>query len=744
MPDPSTSLEEADSGIHRAVARPIGHPAVVRHLCLFETPLRTGADRDGRALRYFVALRETINASQSVTVKPTGSAIETLSRGQEETLSFFWHHISASIRLELHTEYVTITSVLDFSFYPDETRDWTHDTENKLAELEANDSFFRTMHRSLLVLLASRGKIKAKHLSVFFHEVIWRAFADEIMDKNEILTSAALGHVRGDFRGIVTGQPAPGIAANAAAANDGVDFNPPFTKLGLARGGPHNYDEPSEEWKSNTIQALLPFVLIHEILVGYEFTASTLLCGRMIYFSALGLRPPKRDEHLPAASPGRLRVGARDPVWFYLHSSTDDPWDIGRAIADMTRLGTLRFAAVYQLNELHDANRDLTSIHIRIQELLSEIAQLETSLPTAPAGFTTQGFDLSFQSIANSIVELRNRRQRINDPFALGLEYRVRRSRFYVDSFQTTLPLIEEGSIPRYQPYSKFILRRLGESFTYIRNLDKKLSELNKIDVELREAYTSLRMVRLTLEIKDSSRETAALTTKLTELSVATSANTKAIDNEDKEIKSIQDFGEAVLLLALLPYYFAHSFEGLLTKFWSPPVGEVLTEIGWILGGVIGFGLYRGRLRKGIADRKRAIEESAASNNAEEIASPWQHAEQNLGLRRQEIERGQYWLKGVWVGIWVIVVMGGYQVWQAANHSEGSRNRNLNLTISVAQESKPAPAHQQEATLPSTRSQSANNPLLPRKSSDSGSSVAPWGLRRFDVWPDPDEGRPKP
>ena len=172
----------------------------------------------------------------------------------------------------------------------------------------------------------------------------------------------------------------------------------------------------------------------------FEVTASMFLESRAIYASSLG--HPKTP---PSGSPSRV------PVVYSLVVCFDDPWQLGRLLDTIHSMGTLRLAALRDVDKISRAARDLASI----RSLLRKGSGIEK---------------------VQHKMELLLKRD---------VSWRIERSQRYWKQFQSRIKRLRIERIEGFQPYDSFVDRRIGDTITFIESTGRQLSFVRK-EVDLR------------------------------------------------------------------------------------------------------------------------------------------------------------------------------------------------------------------------------------------------------------------
>jgi len=328
---------------------------------------------------------------------------------------FKWYKMRVTLRFEMHTEYFTISIFIDGSPKPD-----------------AGDSDVTEISRRVSDNLGALFELQAKNerdpkacseVHAFLYHNIWKTFFCEVLEvPNFDLRS--LGYIFVDFRGLIVGTPDD-------PARDAQPFQLPFYRT------PTNDDLPpqrqprtSDSWSSR-LHAFWPF-LTSEIRVEfnkYEFTASQMLQGHALYVTALGAQPSQY-----------LQDHDRFPLLYFAYVDARSTWQIGRFVDRIHHLGTVRIAAIMEVDRLRASGLALRNVEHDIDEAFI-LAQRDADDKAAT--------ETLFQRISN----IQNELSQINACFDGGLEYRVERSRYYVKQFRDGVQALRILRLEGFQQY---------------------------------------------------------------------------------------------------------------------------------------------------------------------------------------------------------------------------------------------------------------------------------------------------
>lgn len=163
-----------------------------------------------------------------------------------------------------------------------------------------------------------------------------------------------------------------------------------------------------------------------------ELTGSSFLDRIAVYGSSLGSENGD-DSHV-----GR----GRSPRYLMVIKPSSR-WQLGRLIERLNLLGTYRLAALRDLQQLNEASKGLRDAGRKLADLDAE---------------TIEDLDVYRKKYENQIIEF----AKIGSDCTGSLNYRVERSRYYVETFKRILPDLRIGRIEGFQPYDEFIRRRYG------------------------------------------------------------------------------------------------------------------------------------------------------------------------------------------------------------------------------------------------------------------------------------------
>lgn len=551
MPDTNSDnwlldFQEANSRVHHQAASPVGCPAFVRHICLWETKLRTEEKRSSAIETYLHRLAFKIQKSSRLGSRattafdgkpcvtkivsiPQNFSVEPFVRGKSYEFIFYWCHVRTTLRLLVHVEYITIRVTIDASYAPD------GDSSLNLERTQIQHA--RRLYQEAKSISSDEiTEDVAVKSGQFLYTDLWASMDEEILRNNMLL-----GPIISDYRGIISGPPS--------------EVRSIFKKTQLSRNiKTYSHKPISPASQCGIVSKRLYLIASQDDLIRYEVLASGFLGGRAIYTSALRANPQIAAD--------------TNSVHFSMHYTTGDQWELGRLLDTILTLGTLRVAAVYKLNELYRQSGALNELYGNIYEVSGLIRDdtKDLSVAYAPETEVLENRNDFHSTVTDKISQIETKILEINSKFKYGMKYRLERSEYYIQEFYRICPDLKEASIDGYQNYKEFIVRRLGSAFRQIGTIDALLRDVNKNVSTINSQFVASKANSVTYDIRDIAAKT---------------------QDEDSEIESIQDFGERILLIALLPYYGSHVISGILAIEEHDPKQGLIWALGALLGLII-------------------------------------------------------------------------------------------------------------------------------------------------------------
>ena len=145
------------------------------------------------------------------------------------------------------------------------------------------------------------------------------------------------------------------------------------------------------------------------------------------------------------------------------------------------------------------------------------------------------GASLGEPETADSAMEgIRAAYTKLNKDFSRDALFRLERVEHYVDQFMTGAAALRVKRIEGFQKYDEMVARRMSGLFGYVRLLRSRMADVDTRLSALSRAYASLKAVETTKDIRSL---------------------VGSMDDQDRKIEQIQEFGEIALIGFLIPYY---------------------------------------------------------------------------------------------------------------------------------------------------------------------------------------------
>jgi len=355
--------------------------------------------------------------------------------------SFSWCGVPVALSFELHTEFLTLTAVIDASRKPD-----CDDLRGSPAEHpflgELRENLGKFCHLEKL----DAERCEALHRFVYYD--VWDKLGSTVLfpmaDHNQ-----SLGAKFVDFRGIVLG---------AQAGPDGKPrISVPFSRE-PAQAGTGGERDPL--CHIDDFDKLWSFVrCTHK--EDTEFTVSRFLGKRAFYATALGNQQRAMLE------------GIGRPLCYLLYEDTLNEWQLGRLIYRVHRAGAARIAAIMHFEALRRANHLLTITEGRLEEANSALpGQTSDDEEDTPADDFRASLRRHFAFVEQQFREISKLQ------LDGTLESRIERSRYYVRQFAAATTALRIRRVSGFQRYDEFVNQRLGPVFEYIDSLGRKYSRV--------------------------------------------------------------------------------------------------------------------------------------------------------------------------------------------------------------------------------------------------------------------------
>ena len=413
---------------------------------------------------------------------------------------FRWRHlVPVTLRFEFHGEYVTVDTVLDLS------------QEIELPYAPGSVTLRDNVQTTFDSLLESLNRHDSRYqdyteLHETIYKRIWSEFDSEIFRG---LQHTQLGYLIGDLRWLVLGSYlcSKDNFHSLSSYSTLNDFQPPFSQP-LRENGvipSHYYTRPRDSrWALSKVAMLWNFMISAKGLEGcgkYEFTASRLLDGQVLYISALGPQPDSQNAACPELC----------PVFSILYSNTLNPWQIGNLSDRLNRLGTVRLAATMDIGKLRLASNAIRDIRANIFLSIRNFQKgLQSGISRKEIDDKLTALDIAYMRAETDTVALGM--GKVKDiELDIGLESRIDRCKNYLTEWRSGLNALRIRRLEGFTPYDEFIERRLGVTFQFIDNIGTRYQHLIRNVEELHSYFISKSQLNIAELTKDKEIEIATL-----------------------------------------------------------------------------------------------------------------------------------------------------------------------------------------------------------------------------------------
>jgi hypothetical protein len=365
-----------------------------------------------------------------------------------------WYSLNFTLRVELHTEYFSITSFAECSGL------------DAPLFLKLRDKF--ELLEELLVDGGSPSLGTA--LSSYFFEEFWELLLQRMFTRSPLIpfgNDPLFANVFADFRGIVLSTEMIPSLFPESEGND-------------------------SSWGNRAEDRIRRLVTDID---SYEYTASYMLGKRALYMSALGPQHPEDHDNRRIPLTFLLCVRDRSDAGASLPINK---WQLGRLVDRIHLLGTVRLAALKNFGELRNAGTTLSGLDPLTTLARDSVTAHRTSGKRSDAIQCITDAHDHFNKVTQQFVAATSS--------ATGLTYRVERSRYYVEQFKTNVRALRLAKIEGCQRYDEFVERRLGATFDFIHRLglryERAVNSLSMLD----QNYLAIRANKTESDVREIQR----------------------------------------------------------------------------------------------------------------------------------------------------------------------------------------------------------------------------------------------
>lgn len=498
-----TLYSKLNSGTHQRPPMPIGTPALVRHQ-VYWIPKKLDSKQPEEfatvdRVEWIKTIRSFVSGTYDYLVEQekSGSNLQLVTRATPEVrdkettcVSLLWETMPVEIRLEPHQEYFTLTTAIDLSKWDG----WKKDLDEKslpnaaiLKSAVMDFNTFASQRYSETYKSQERTKQDEDHneaLKTAHHGIYndaWNGLSQQIYQQPFAALQfdpKTLGDKVADFHSLVISRPSRTDIVTASEQ--------PSSSFIATEGAEVTALDKASFKKTEylaAVEAIRPLIdqgspKPREL----EYTFSQSLDGRALLATALGDDPKARGEP-PLTEVFYLTYGGR--------------WSVGRHVDRANTLGTMRLAALYDLDKLRAVNDKLRDLERETRDWITE---------DLPKAMKRDEEDNSRAKFLEDLVEFSEELNTIETSIPGGVRHRVERSRYYRDQFEKILPDMHIERIPGWQAYNEFVHRKLGGSYDFIdivgQRYDRIQTSLTRLTAQLRTAE----MERQTSKIEEFQR----------------------------------------------------------------------------------------------------------------------------------------------------------------------------------------------------------------------------------------------
>jgi hypothetical protein len=402
-------------------------------------------------------------------------------------ISFVWESMPVTVSFELHNEYFTVSTGIDLSrwsddkTWPDPSKPPGRNARLLSAAIRKFNDFATERYKE-----ADRSRKRVERegddrlLEIPFFRIyrtVWRSLHSQIFSRpfKEVGINKLNG-VCADFRYFIVTRDAEQFMLLPGNYKKDV-------KLEKDRFSPAAY--------RNCVETIRPFLKLSAGPQLPEYTFSRLLQGACVHGSALGATPIELERD-------------KKPVMDLLIFTHSDKWQIGRLIDRGNTLGTLRIAALYDIDNLNAANVELRKLEEEVEAAHVGASKAITRNEKIRRQIDSDEDPKDETKILNEISNFNKTLLTLSETnIKGGLPYRVERSRYYRQQFLDLITALRIRRIEGSQPYDEYVDRRLSATYDFIRMVGVRYVRVQQTIAALNRQLTNRELLRLQERIHD-------------------------------------------------------------------------------------------------------------------------------------------------------------------------------------------------------------------------------------------------
>lgn len=394
------------------------------------------------------------------------------------TFEFFWRGLRTEIKITIHTEYITVSTVVDLSTIYQTNNEHLNDHESvKLQSVIRRQ--FGILSRSLNDE-SCQLKSDLEDCHSFLFDDFWNGKNDGDISFSEIFDAEALlaelssrkqhridckedataqiyvsKEIFVDFRRTIIGEPREG------SSHPGI--REPFWNTADSLGDYENSEffpkKDSNEWRS-IFTRLRPFLTAKNYDPRHnEFAVTGMLGGRVLHIGTLG----QTDKPLSLEPKGHHAPVARA----LLYSAAFGLRELGKLNDEINLAGTCRNAAVMEMDKLQKAGVELRGIFRKILGLRSTLHK-----------GNHQKDELSH--LAENFAALEKADRILDKAFDVSFWYRIDRARHYINKFRLICEKLRIQQVDGFPTMGDLVEYRIGDAFSQAERLSRRYEFVKK------------------------------------------------------------------------------------------------------------------------------------------------------------------------------------------------------------------------------------------------------------------------
>jgi hypothetical protein len=526
-------VRDLTSLLYRRPPPPTGSPAMVQHYA-YRIPDLFAPEPHNWLVpveKFLDDLHERLSQSDIKNYGPNPVPIskDLNRRYRTARVNFSWRSIPVTLTIEVHREYLTISTVMDLS-------EWKVDKANTTAKkldlaIRNFDGVAKTRNTKIANKLPIEPGEDRDHLEtphkVIFTET-WETFCDEIL-------KAPLGKI-GDKLGecFAAGRGFVASLADKESENFILLPNHGVRNYRADPGRPFNEGEDKHE-DFRCAHAVLPLLRAGHGLHDLEHSVSQ-LDGNCLYITALGAKPPEM-QIAPMAT-------------FLLLATHPNPYQLGWMVDRFCDLGTVRRSGLFDLPQLVKADSALRQIEANLEGTGAKRAKETSGDDVASAPFTKDDLAEVYASLDKAA-----RGKADDDLIQGGLPYRVSQSVAYWRQFNELLIDLNIDSVGDFRSYRELANRRIGDTYGAIAAIGEHYHELTRRVAGYTRQLTVSEMHAAQTDMAAHVGTIAGLQTTIAALTEASNKEAARIDAQTENSNRLLARAEWGFWAVLFPYY---------------------------------------------------------------------------------------------------------------------------------------------------------------------------------------------